>query len=417
MDKKGDNLIYWIWLSNATQGSPLLANTLLKFFGGVKEIYEANEEELKQVKMKEKRLELLSDKSLEASEKIIEYCDKNSVGIATLDDYFYPQKLRSLVDRPVLLYYLGNFIDFDNMPCVAVVGTRNPSDYATVCAKRVSLDLAKSGIVTVSGLASGIDSCAHKASLYNDSLTVGVLGCGIDVIYPKENSELYHQVAQGGLILTEYPPSTPPLGRNFPQRNRIIAALANITVVVEGSERSGALITAEHTLRQKKPLYSVPGSIFYPGCAGSNFLLTIGADPLLGSYNVIQDLEKQFPDKVKYIPRKDEDEKKPSKEEKRLFSGKNQIRVSQAKIPPVFDKETKKTSEKSDNFSPPPSITELNEQELKIYTKLSQEPMNPNELADDDLPIKTVLKLLTALEIKGYVTRHPGAKFSLFREE
>jgi len=417
MDNNSNDLVYWVWLSNATQGSPMLANTLLKFFGGVKEIHGADEEALKSVRMKENRLELLLDKDLSRAEQIIDYCAKNSIGIATMNDYFYPQKLRSLVDRPVLLYYLGNFIDFDSMPCVAVVGTRKPSDYAVVCAKRISLDLARAGIVTVSGLASGVDSCAHKASVFNESLTVGVLGSGIDVIYPKENAELYHQVAQGGLILTEYPPSTPPLGRNFPQRNRIIAALANITVVVEGSERSGALITAEHTLRQKKPLYSVPGSIFNPGCAGSNFLLTVGAQPLLGSYNVIQDMEKLFPDKVRYVPQKDDYEKKPTKEEKRLFSGKNLVKVSQAKIPPVFDDSPKKEKNKADNFTPPPSITELSEQELKIYTKLGQEPLNPNELAEDDLPIKTVLKILTALEIKGYVTRHPGAKFSTFREE
>ncbi|MBQ3076134.1 MAG: DNA-protecting protein DprA, partial [Clostridia bacterium] len=156
-------------------------------------------------------------------------------------------------------------------------------------------DLARSGAVIVSGLATGIDAAAHRAALYHGSFTVGILGCGIDKVYPKENAELYEEVIRDGLLMTEYPPGTAPMGRNFPVRNRLISALSDAVCVDEGSEQSGSLITAEDALKQGKALYAVPGSIFARESAGSNFLLRIGAKPCLSAYDLVEDFRTRYP--------------------------------------------------------------------------------------------------------------------------
>ncbi len=418
-----DALLYWIWLSNATVNAPVMANTLLKYFSSAQGVYEAGEEELEQAGCSLRgRMGSLLDKDLARAQSILNYCRQNGVGIVTLEDFFYPERLKSVYNRPILLYYLGNFIDFDTAPCVAVVGTRRASEYGIRCAKQLSYDLALGGAVSVSGLASGVDACAHKASLFCNEFTVGVLGCGIDVVYPRENAELYSQVARNGLILTEYPPSTRPVGRNFPMRNRIISGLSCACAVIEGSLRSGALITAEYALRQKRPLFSVPGSIFYEGSGGSNALLALGAKPLLSAEPILELLSKDFPDRIRYRPGEASPRppQKKAPKKKKLFSSKKEMDASSAAIPPLFDKGAalfKKKPASPPEPPPRPSITRLNELELKLFMKLSSQPSFPDDLVDEDTPAKEVLKTLTALEMKGFVKKHPGGSFSVIDEE
>ena len=237
----------------------------------------------------------LCDKSMDRAKDILSWCKKEKVGIVTPEDYFYPDAFRVLPNKPMVLYYLGNFCDFDNRFTVGVVGTRHPSNYGIHAAKRISYDLARSGAVIVSGLASGIDAAAHRAALYHESFTVGIIGCGIDKVYPKENAELYEEVIRKGLLMTEYPPGTAPMGKNFPVRNRLISALSDAVCVIEGSEQSGSLITAEDALKQGKALYAVPGSIFARESAGSNFLLRIGAKPCLSAYDLVEDFRIRYP--------------------------------------------------------------------------------------------------------------------------
>lgn len=415
-------LLEWIWLSCATTNAPVIANTLLKYFGSAHGVYLADEEQLEQADCNLRgRMQALLDKDLENASSILAYCREHSVGIVTLSDFFYPERLKSLYNRPILLYYMGNFIDFDTTPCVAVVGGRKPSDYGVRCAKRLSYDLANGGAVTVSGLAAGIDACAHKASLYCNRFTVGVLGCGIDVVYPKEHRELYEQVIQNGLILTEYPPSTPPTGRNFPLRNRIISGLSCACAVIEASGHSGALYTAEYSLRQNRPLYAVPGSIFYEGCGGSNLLLTLGAKPLLSAEALLDELALSFPDKISRVaPAEEPAPKKKVPRKKKLFSSQEELPADQASLPPEF-REAPAESPQEEAPTPPaqprPGITELTKTQLKIYMKLSDTPILPDALVDEELNVKTVLKTLTALEIKGFIQKHPGGTFSVCDEE
>lgn len=427
-------LIKWLWLSQKAYSTPASANTFLKYFGGIDELYAADEASLAQVEVRSEKLgSLLADKDLSGAERILAYCRENGVGTVTPDDYFYPRGVAALHNRPVLLYYLGNFSDLDQEPCAAIVGSRNPSDYGIRCAKTFSWELAKAGVVTVSGLASGIDSCAHRASLYAGAFTVGVLGCGIDVVYPKENAELYGEVAKNGLIITEFPPSTPPAGSNFPLRNRIIAALGEVTVVVEGSSSSGSLITAEYALRAKKPLFAVPGSVFWDGCSGSNALLRLGAEPLLEASQVLEKLSLNHPElrpekaaakkqKRDRIPREGSSKKKKIKTDggdAPLFSSSGRLTRDRAQIPPAFSapKETPSADGGRDSAPSRPSIARLDGTQLEIYTRLSAQPVTPDELVNEKMNAKTVLKTLTALEMEGFVRRIAGGRFEVAGED
>ena len=196
--------LYLIWLSSVTPTGSVLPHTLLKYFSGAKAVWEADEASLADAPVDWKgRMSPLLNKDLSFAAKVLEYCEKNRVGIAAMGDHFYPQRLRNIQNCPLLLYYLGNFCDFDASPCVAVVGTRTPSPYGERAAKRLCVDLARGGAVLVSGLARGIDGLVARAALYCETFTAGVLGCGIDRAYPPEHRDLIAEVCEKGLVLTE----------------------------------------------------------------------------------------------------------------------------------------------------------------------------------------------------------------------
>jgi len=182
-----------------------------------------------------------------------------------------------------------------------VVGSRRPTRYGLDAAFMIGRELAAAGITVVSGLARGIDARAHEGALSAGGSVAAVLGCGVDVVYPREHERLYAEVAESGCLISEYPPGTRPLPGNFPARNRIISGLSRAAVVVEAGIKSGALITAGHALAQGRDVYAVPGSIFSPACEGSNRLLADGAHPLLKTEDILvaygwgQRMEKEGP--------------------------------------------------------------------------------------------------------------------------
>ena len=421
-------MLYWLWLSLACRSGSVLPSTLLKYFGSAENVYRASPEDLEEVDTPFYGHEKdLADKNLEKAEGILSYCRKQKIGIATPSDYFYPESFRPLPNKPIVLYYLGNFCDFDNRFTVGVVGSRDPSEYGLHAAKRISYDLARAGAVIVSGMASGIDSAAHRAALYHESFTVGILGCGIDRVYPKENAELYESVIQKGLLITEFPPGTAPMGRNFPVRNRLISALSDAVCVIEGSEQSGSLITAEEAMKQKKGLYAVPGSIFAAGSAGSNFLLKVGAKPCLSAYDLIEDYRASYPDlagALSLFGKKEEPKKKVKKPNLKkkiksyVFPGAQ--RKKEESLPPEYDfvmageedSQGKKpsVSEKIPAASPLPT---LSEEERSVYTALGFEPVLADSLVREGQTAAEVLRILTKLEIKGLVRKVAGGKFVL----
>jgi DNA processing protein len=194
------------------------------------------------------------------------------VRVLTVRDEGYPPRLKEVHARPLVLFVKGDVLPEDERS-VAVVGTRKASAYGREVAAALSGDLARSGVTVVSGLARGIDGIAHDAALNAGGRTIAVLGSGLDVMYPREHEGLAERVAESGALVSEFPLGTRPSPENFPRRNRIISGMSLGTLVVEASERSGALITSSLALEQNREVFAVPGNMFDPHCRATNNLI------------------------------------------------------------------------------------------------------------------------------------------------
>lgn len=207
----------------------------------------------------------------------------------TLSDDRYPWRLREIYDPPVVLFARGR-LELLGSVMLAVVGTRRATPYGLAATERLAGDLARAGLVIVSGMARGIDTAAHKAALAAGAPTVAVLGCGVDVIYPVENRRLADQIAERGLLLSEFPMGTPAYPQNFPIRNRIISGLSAGVLVVEGAQYSGSSITARLALEQNREVFAVPGNITSRMSWGPNLLIKQGAKLVQDANDVLAEL-------------------------------------------------------------------------------------------------------------------------------
>ena len=199
----------------------------------------------------------------------------------------YPEKLYEIKNPPKEIYYRGN-LDLLKKRCVAVVGSRTTTVYGRNTAGAIGRSLGAAGVTVVSGMAMGIDSCAHEGALNVGGSTAAVLGCGPDICYPPENRILMADICRSGLLLTEYPPGTPANRYNFPNRNRIISGLCEATVVVQARNRSGALITAELAAEQGREVFAVPGNIDSQYNLGNNRLIKEGAAPIICTDDILE---------------------------------------------------------------------------------------------------------------------------------
>ena len=224
-----------------------------------------------------KRCEMTCDASayfsdLSGADKLISRMEKEGISVVTAADKEYPECLNELYDPPPALYYKGD-LSLLKTPCVTIVGPRRATRYGIEAAQYFAKGLAKRGVTIVSGLATGVDTAAHKAALECNGKTISVAACGLDTVYPAENTELADKIARLGLIVTEYPPGTPPLAFRFPERNRIMAAISKGVLITEAAKKSGALITADCAVEMGRELWVTPGSIFSRMSEGSNELL------------------------------------------------------------------------------------------------------------------------------------------------
>lgn len=210
-------------------------------------------------------------------------------GIATLGDAHYPALLLETADPPLLLYLQGRN-ELLRQPSIAVVGSRNPTAQGRENARAFSQHLSQTGLTIVSGLALGIDGEAHQGALQGSGGTIAVVGTGLDVIYPKRHLELAGNIANSGLMVSEYPIGTPPLKENFPQRNRIIAGLARGTLVVEAALQSGSLITARLATEAGRDVFAIPGSIHSPQSRGCHALIKQGAKLVDDAQDILEEL-------------------------------------------------------------------------------------------------------------------------------
>src|SRR3712207_1505361 len=207
--------------------------------------------------------------------------NSRSIGFITIDDDLYPQRLKEIYDPPYILFYIGNIDLIGNKNMIAVVGSRKASDYGKSVSKKIVSDLASSGFVIISGMATGVDSYAHIYCMESGRPTLAVLGTGIDKVYPKKNFKLRNEIIENkGLIISEYSYDSITKPVNFAFRNRIISGLSSGVVVIEAMKKSGTMITVDTALQEGRNVYAVPGSIFSPLSEGCNNLIRQGAKPV-----------------------------------------------------------------------------------------------------------------------------------------
>ena len=207
----------------------------------------------------------------------------------TRGDVRFPTALAAIHDPPQTLWIRGD-VAVLRAPAVAIVGSRAASPYALEVARRLGADLARRNVTVVSGMARGVDSAAHRGALEADGITIAVFGCGVDVIYPPEHRELAKRIAERGALVSEFPPGTPPLRNNFPQRNRIISGLSLAVVIVEAAEGSGSLITADFALEQGRAVLAVPGNVLGGRNYGAHALLRDGAKLVECADDILEEL-------------------------------------------------------------------------------------------------------------------------------
>ena len=227
------------------------------------------------------------------AEEIVEWCAREECHLIVRGTDAYPAALEEIYDPPLVLYARGD-LELLSASSLAIVGTRRPTFYGLQMAEGLASDLASRGLVVVSGLARGIDAAAHRGCLECGGRTIAVLGCGIDVVYPREHRQLTGRILQKGLLLTEFPPGTSPSPQNFPVRNRIISGLALGTLIVEASEYSGSLITARLAMEQNREVFALPGNLTTPQSFGPNFLIKEGAKLVQSWRDVVEELPSEL---------------------------------------------------------------------------------------------------------------------------
>ena len=214
---------------------------------------------------------------------------QKGIRLLTAEDEDYPQRLRKIPSAPYALYVLGK-LPPENLPAVAMIGARECSEYGIYVAKNFAKELGAHGIPVISGMARGIDSISQEAALQGGGRTYAVLGCGVDICYPKSSRRLYEQILEQGGILSTFPPGTEPIKRLFPERNRIVSGLADVILVVEARQKSGTFITVDMALEQGREVYAIPGRLTDRLSDGCNLLLQQGALIAVSPKDLLQHL-------------------------------------------------------------------------------------------------------------------------------
>jgi DNA processing protein len=286
-----DDYIGWLALALTPGLGARTAGKLLREFGSPDAIFSASLTALEGQRLPAAVAQALhSRRPLSDAAKELAQVQAAGCRLLTWDEPEYPARLKEIYDPPPLLYVRGN-IELLSRHMISMVGARRPTPYGNQMAERISRDLADRGLVISSGLARGIDASAHKGALSSATgATIGVLGCGIDVVYPKENKKIFEQIEQRGAIISEFPIGTFPAPQNFPIRNRIIAGMALGVVVVEGAQYSGSLITARLAMEFGREVFGVPGHVTQPSSFGPNQLIKQGAKLVTGWEDVVEEL-------------------------------------------------------------------------------------------------------------------------------
>ena len=356
---------YWFGFNLIKGIGAVRMQALIQHFGDLELAWRAAPNELAQAGLGLKLIERVVQAREHVNlEKLWAKIEAQGIRILTWEDELYPQRLKEIDQPPPVLYIRGEYLP-DDVFAVAVVGTRRVTAYGRQITEELAAYLAANGITVISGLARGVDAIAHQTALKAGGRTLGVLGSGVDRIYPPEHRALAEKMIERGAIISDYAPGTPPDASNFPPRNRIVSGLSLAVVVIEAGETSGALITAEFAAEQGREVFAVPGSILAPQSKGTNKLIQRGALPLLTVEDLMQALD---------------------------LTRMGEQKAARKIIP-------------------------ADETEARLMNVLGSEPLHIDEIRNHaDLPIEKVSSTLALMELKGMVRQVGGMNYVAVRE-
>ncbi len=422
----GKDLLYWVWLAGKLGAGNRHLRELLDRFGSAFEIYRADEDALTGFDLRgSERFHNLTDKNLSEADSIVKRCRELHVDIVSIADPRYPARLRAIQDPPVLLYCRGRLPNLNSKLCIAVVGTRKMSEYGCRAAYKISYGLAASGVVTVSGMALGVDGVVACAGFAAGGQTVAVLGSGIDVIYPARHKLIYGELLQNGCVMSEYPPGSRPTKYSFPARNRIISGLCQGTFVVEGDLSSGAMITARDALVQGRELFALPGNIGVSNSQGTNTMIREGAHPVTSAADIVREFLPLYKDAVNAGTLTASDDLPDydhtvlarygiSPEFGAVAAGQREMaekKTEASRKAVTVQKENTEKEPQNDGSSQ--AYASLEPGLRAVYDRLPSEgAVSVDRLAVEGLGIGDVIAALTLLELRGLVLSLPGGLYS-----
>lgn len=285
--------LYYLWFAESVNIPKRIKQGLAEYYGSIKEIFEAPEEELRALCGAVHADKILAERCEEKIKAYDNLLKIRQIGYTYPGHEDYPVSLMNIPDKPEILYYKGDIkpLNDRNMTRLAVVGARKVTSYGMQMVDYLLSGLDGYDVQIISGLAYGVDACAHKFALSHNMYTVGVLGCGADVVYPAANAPIYRKINEQGAVISEYRPGTKPDNWRFPIRNRIISGLADAVLIVEAKEKSGSLITADQALEQGRDVLAVPGRVNDINSRGTNLLIKQGATIVTGVDDIVDALE------------------------------------------------------------------------------------------------------------------------------
>lgn len=430
--------LYWVWLSQRCAYNSGSLDLLLRTYQSPRQIYNAKEADIAGiVGIHPADVYRLQDKDLSDAQRIMDFCMMTDVGILAYDDPAYPARLRMLPDPPPVLYYKGRLPSFDGKLAISVVGTRKMSAYGKRMAFEIAYDLSRAGATVITGMALGNDGVASAAAVHAGGVSVAILGSGIDIIYPREHQYLMHGITKNGVVMTEFAPGTPPDGKNFPRRNRIISGMAQGVLVIEGNQRSGALITARLAKQQGRDIYALPGNADEENSESTTYLLKNGATPVSCADDIIRVYESLYGNSLNMLnllkPVKYNTDRvlsalrvsaRPYFSKYKQYNGETPTKPQRtAKLPqsPKTQEEKIKKQLTEMPSNPPATVKadiekiekSLDAKTLSVYKKIPLgRAVTVDELCDENLTASDVITAMTILQIHRCVVALPGARYT-----
>ena len=402
------NLKHWIWFTQRKGIPGQLGKQVLEHFGSPEQVHAADRGAYETMGgLSEAAIRSLLDKSLDRADQILGDCDRLGIHLLTLQDSTYPERLAAIHQPPMVLYWKGRQIAFDEEVAIAMVGAREATPYGVKIASELSAELTRRGALVISGMAQGIDAASVRGALRLGGPVVSVIAGGLDRVYPWYHKELYEDVAAVGALISEYPPGTEHKADHFPVRNRILSGLSVGVIAVESARASGTLRTVGHALDQDREVFAVPGPIGAPMSEGTNRLIQIGSAKLImDADDVLCEFVQRFPAKLRRIDPMSQETAEQRLEGAALLPPEGKPKAS----PP--EKKESRSRETVEYLRWADCKDKMTDDQRDVLLAMDGGAFRADELVErTQIPARRVLSALTLLQIQGHVSEESGKRF------